>query len=291
MEEDLEALAVEDDDASMVLQFENAVMDTIQEDKDLATFYVSYQDARKRLLDKSRARGFWPTRNFKGGKKGKGKGENPKVWHTELPIPPAACVDRLDRKAECPSRKSSAASETNQVPTSFALILPVHRTWFRIAIVPGQTPVLLSNEFLRTIQAVIDAEASTLWSKKLGKYLETAKSPSNLMMLNINQLWPQDILAVQDNVQVQESCETHQSRTERPVPKDQPADESSVQSFATSDQDDLSLKHSISQAVKVRISASIADRCPVFDRSSHSSRRRSRRNRRRTTCETSSSCR
>ena len=39
MEEDLETLAVEDDDASMVLQFEN-----------FATFYASYQDARKRLL-------------------------------------------------------------------------------------------------------------------------------------------------------------------------------------------------------------------------------------------------
>ena len=47
------------------------------------------------------------------------------------------------------------------------------------------------------------------------------------MMFDINQLWPQDILAVQDNVQVQESCETHQLRTERPVPKEQPADESS----------------------------------------------------------------
>ena len=44
------------------------------------------------------------------------------------------------------------------------------------------------------------------------------------MMLDINQLWPQDILAVQDKVQVQESFETHQPRTERPVP---PADESS----------------------------------------------------------------
>ena len=374
MEDDLEALAVEDDDASMVLQFENAVMDTIQEDKDLATFYVSYQDARKRLLDKSRSRGFWPSRNFKGGKKGKGKGVKGKsksLAHRIANSTCRLCGQAGHWKAECPSRKSTTGSEANQVPTSFvvelnsclqdipevipdtptcseqecfamfdeqcirfrdklreklrqhpslrnlmnatprdtkvkepaevfepvsewsaqetitcfassgsvgvvdlgasqtvigskqvpellhelpsnirsqvrktscnlvfrfgnhqtltsriALILPVHNTWFRIAIVPGQTPFLLSNEFLRTIQAVIDAEASTLWSKKLGKYLETTKSPSNLMMLDLNQLWPQDILAVQDKVQVQESFET-QPRTERPVPKDQPADESS----------------------------------------------------------------
>ena len=74
-EESLEALAAEDDDASMVLQFENALMDTVQEDRELATFCVSYQDARRRLLEKSRSRGFWPVKTFKGpGKKGKGKG-------------------------------------------------------------------------------------------------------------------------------------------------------------------------------------------------------------------------
>lgn len=71
---------MEDDDASLILQFENAVMDTIQDDKELATFFVSYQDARKRLLEKTRSRGFWPPRPFKGGKKGKGKASkgNPK---------------------------------------------------------------------------------------------------------------------------------------------------------------------------------------------------------------------
>ena len=37
--EGLETLAMEDDDASLVLQFENAVMDTIQDDKELATYF------------------------------------------------------------------------------------------------------------------------------------------------------------------------------------------------------------------------------------------------------------
>lgn len=73
-DETLEAMAVDDDDASMVLSFENAVMGSIQEDKELATFCVNYEEARKRLLEKTRTRGFWPLRAFKGGKKGKGKG-------------------------------------------------------------------------------------------------------------------------------------------------------------------------------------------------------------------------
>ena len=109
MEEDLEALAVEDDDASTVLQFENAVMDAIQEDKDLATFYVSYQDARKHFLDKSRSRGFWPTRTFEGGKKGKGKGVKGKsksLAHRIANSTCRLCGQAGHWKAECPSQKS-----------------------------------------------------------------------------------------------------------------------------------------------------------------------------------------
>ena len=56
-EETIEAMAVDDEDASLIWHFENALMDTIQDDKELATYYVSYQDARRRLLEKTRSRG------------------------------------------------------------------------------------------------------------------------------------------------------------------------------------------------------------------------------------------
>ena len=79
-----------------------------------------------------------------------------------------------------------------------ALIFPVHQTWFRIAIVPGQTPFLLSSAFLKTIQAVIDTDQGTLWSKYLGRFLQTTRSPSNLMLLDINELWQEDASHVQD---------------------------------------------------------------------------------------------
>ena len=46
-------------------------------------------------------------------------------------------------------------------------------TWFRIAIVNGNTPFLLSSEFLRkTLKAVIDTEEGTIWSKTLNRSLE-----------------------------------------------------------------------------------------------------------------------
>lgn len=77
-EDSLEVLATDyhDEDAALIIQFEDALMETIQSDSELSIFFASYQDARKRLADRQRSRGFWPPkRNFeKGGKKGFGKG-------------------------------------------------------------------------------------------------------------------------------------------------------------------------------------------------------------------------
>ena len=48
-DETLEAMAAEDEDAALILQFEDAMADTIQNDSDLTAFYSTYQDARRRL--------------------------------------------------------------------------------------------------------------------------------------------------------------------------------------------------------------------------------------------------
>ena len=56
----LETLAAEDDeDALMVLQFEDSIAETVQSDNELSAFFSVYQDARKRLSEKTRFRGFW----------------------------------------------------------------------------------------------------------------------------------------------------------------------------------------------------------------------------------------
>ena len=70
-----------------------------------------------------------------------------------------------------------------------ALLIPFDNMWFRIAIVDGYTPFLLSASFLKFTGAVIDADANTLRSKRLQKYLPAGLSPSNLMLLDINELW------------------------------------------------------------------------------------------------------
>ena len=75
-----------------------------------------------------------------------------------------------------------------------ALVLPLGNETFRIAVVEGKTPFLLSNTFLKGIQAVIDTHEGTLWSKKLNRYLNIEPSAKNLFLMDINQLWdsPQD---------------------------------------------------------------------------------------------------
>ena len=126
----LETMAAEDDeDAALVMEFEDAIADTIQSNTDIAAFYTSYQEARKRLSDKVKYRGFWSVRKGfeKGGKKGKmkhrGKGGSlaSRIANSYCRI----CMKKGHWKNECPSRggggTSSAASSTSttSVPTSF----------------------------------------------------------------------------------------------------------------------------------------------------------------------------
>ena len=70
-----------------------------------------------------------------------------------------------------------------------ALLFPLHDQWFRIAVVPGPTPFLLSSTFLNQIRAVIDTEAGTLWSKMLKKQLVLERTSKNLFLMDVNQLW------------------------------------------------------------------------------------------------------
>ena len=64
-----------DEDATFVLDFEDQIVETIQESASLASCFVSYQEARARVRERARARGFWPVKGknkSKGSKKGKG---------------------------------------------------------------------------------------------------------------------------------------------------------------------------------------------------------------------------
>ena len=77
-EEYLEQLASEgDSDAVLIADFELAAQDTIQEDSELAVTLTAYQQARHRLAERFRNRGFFPSRPFTG--QGTGRVLDPKL--------------------------------------------------------------------------------------------------------------------------------------------------------------------------------------------------------------------
>jgi len=60
-----------DSDAAFITDFENGASDWIQADEELAAAFNTYSEARRRLSEKVRFRGFWPV-SVSGGGKAKG---------------------------------------------------------------------------------------------------------------------------------------------------------------------------------------------------------------------------
>ena len=64
-----------DEDAMMVCEYEGSIQEVVQDVPELASCYTAYVQARQRLQDKAKSRGFWPPRRKgKGGKASGRKG-------------------------------------------------------------------------------------------------------------------------------------------------------------------------------------------------------------------------
>ena len=124
-EEFIEALLSEGDtDAALVSDFEAAANELLQEDSDLASAYSAYTEARRRLTEKFKNRGFWSTsRSNPAQSKGKGSfakggGKGKSSWNQK---PRRSLQDRILNsycrncnrkghwKAECPFRSSGSS--------------------------------------------------------------------------------------------------------------------------------------------------------------------------------------
>ena len=124
-----------DEDAALVADFESALNELAQDDGSLASAYTAYQEARRRLSEKFRNRGFWPTSRGGGGKsRGKGfqKGKNSfnqfgkskrTLQDRIMSSNCRNCGRRGHWRAECPYKNSgqegtSAGSTSATVPTT-----------------------------------------------------------------------------------------------------------------------------------------------------------------------------
>ena len=125
-----------DDDACLIADFEETAVEMLQDDANLATAYSAYQEARARLSEKFRNRGFWPSsRGSNNATKGKGSSFNQKGSSKGKRVQPRrslqdrimssncrACGRRGHWKAECPyrtgSNRSVGSSAASTAPTT-----------------------------------------------------------------------------------------------------------------------------------------------------------------------------
>ena len=116
------ALLEEGDESAMVVQeFEENIIQVCQDSPELAMAFSAYQDARARLRDKARNRGFWPLRQ--GGKaKGKSKkgvskgfGKNRQTLAERIANSNCRiCGMKGHWRQECPQRdRQSSAADAN----------------------------------------------------------------------------------------------------------------------------------------------------------------------------------
>eukprot|EP00435_Cladocopium_sp_Y103_P061152 s1573_g22.t1 len=115
----IEQLASQGDSDALVIQtFENDLEDLFQSTPDLQSALISYQEARLKLSERKKFRGFWPTGSrppFKGGKgkgkkgfmKGSSKGSLlDRISRTHCKL----CGERGHWKAECPNKSTKESA-------------------------------------------------------------------------------------------------------------------------------------------------------------------------------------
>ena len=140
-DEFMETLLMEGDvDAALVADFESAATELLQEDNELASAYSAYTEARRRLTEKFKNRGFWSTSKSsftasKGkGSYAKGSHKGKSNWNQK---PRRSLQDRILNsycrncnrkghwKAECPYKMSGASTTgSSSTPSTASGSLP-----------------------------------------------------------------------------------------------------------------------------------------------------------------------
>ena len=111
-------VAAEDQDALVVHNFEQELEDFLQDVPEMHDAMVTYLEARSKLLEKRRSRGFWPVKvGGKDGKsfgRGKGRGKGKKQREQLLARIARStcriCHQKGHWKAECPNRDKNSES-------------------------------------------------------------------------------------------------------------------------------------------------------------------------------------
>ena len=123
MEEDqvLAVLLEEGDETALLIQeFEDQVIHVCQDAPELAMAFSTYQEARQKLREKARSRGFWPVKGSKGKGKVKKKGKGGRRYQSLAERIAGStcriCGMRGHWKDECPQRdRASNTADANVI--------------------------------------------------------------------------------------------------------------------------------------------------------------------------------
>ena len=136
-----------DEDALIVQQFEDSIVECLQSDQEVAACYNIYVDARKRVLDRAKGRGFWMPPPKGGKDKGRGKSKS-KSFRRRPPLEQRIansacriCFRQGHWKAECPFKNKPLPSSSSTAPSTssaFAGVASVGR--------PGEWDVIEEDE-------------------------------------------------------------------------------------------------------------------------------------------------
>jgi len=126
-------LAEGDEDAVFVSDFESAASEVLQSDDDLAAAFSTYVEARRKLNEKFRSRGFWPLGKGKG-RASKGKGKGRMSWGSRKTLQQRIlesncrlCGKKGHWRNECPNKGQSASSVSNAAVT-LSVAMPTAET-------------------------------------------------------------------------------------------------------------------------------------------------------------------
>eukprot|EP00435_Cladocopium_sp_Y103_P023238 s1363_g5.t1 len=180
----VDSLAVAgDEDALMVQQFERDFEDMLQDIPELQHALVSYQEARQRIQDRRRSRGFWPSKSKGksfgrgGGRKGGHKGGKDELLARIARTHCKLCGALGHWKAECPKR-DAAREQANVVhdaeanPSDFPQVIFEEDYEARFSKVEScfTASEVLSAKCPTSIRVQSRVRASQFWSCRLPKY-------------------------------------------------------------------------------------------------------------------------
>ena len=123
-------LAEGDEDAVFITDFESAASEVLQGDEDIASAYSSYVEARRKLSEKFRSRGFWPLGKGKG-RAGKGKSKGRMSWGSRKTLQQRIlesncrlCGKKGHWRNECPNRGQNASTSSTSAAVTLSVAMP-----------------------------------------------------------------------------------------------------------------------------------------------------------------------